>query len=108
MVRGMSSVEVTCTGRFKGEIMTYGKVSVSDGTWLEGTFEDGVLIKGKGKTLDKYGTVYVGDIKNGFPHGQGKCTYTDGTWFKGNFASGNRMDGVHYAADGKVIKVYQK
>lgn len=108
MVRGMSSVEVTCTGRFNGEIMTYGKVSVSDGTWLEGTFEDGVLIKGKGKTLDKYGTVYVGDIKNGFPHGQGKCTYTDGTWFKGNFASGNRMDGVHYAADGKVIKVYQK
>ena len=34
--------------------------------------------------------------------------YKNGTMFKGNFANGNRMDGVHYAADGKVIKVYQK
>lgn len=108
MVRGLSSVEVRCLGFFNGDVMYEGRVWVSDGTWLDGTFEDGVLIKGKGKTLDKYGTVYVGDIKNGFPHGQGKCTYTDGTWFKGNFANGNRMDGVHYAADGKVIKVYQK
>lgn len=108
MIRGLSSVEVQCFGTFDGDILNEGKVWVSDGTWLEGSFEDGVLIKGKAKTIDKYGTVYVGDIKNGFPHGQGKCTYTDGTWFKGNFANGNRMDGVHYAADGKVIKVYQK
>ena len=107
IVRGISSVEVICCGIFKGDIMTEGKVTVSDGTWLEGCFEDGVLIKGKGKTIDKYGTVYTGEIKNGFPHGAGECVYSNGTTFKGNFAKGNRMDGVHYAADGKVIKEYK-
>ena len=106
MVRGQSSVEATCTGRFKDDIMTNGKVTLSDGTWLEGSFEDGVLIRGKGKTIDKYGTVYTGEIKNGFPHGTGECIYTDGTIFKGNFANGNRMAGTHYTSDGKVIKVY--
>lgn len=87
--------------------MTEGKVIVSDGTWLEGIFEDGVLIKGRGKTIDKYATVYEGDIVNGYPHGNGKCTYRDGTTFKGKFANGNRMGGTHYAADGTVIKVYR-
>ena len=106
MVRGQSSVEATCTGRFKDDIMTNGKVTLSDGTWLEGSFEDGVLIKGKGKTIDKYGTIYTGEIKNGFPHGKGECRYNDGTIFKGNFANGNRMDGTHYTSEGQVIKVY--
>lgn len=107
MVRDRSSVEVTCHGKFKDDIMYAGKVTVSDGTWLEGSFEDGILIKGKARTIDKYGTVYTGEIKNGFPHGKGECLYKNGTMFKGNFANGNRMDGVHYASDGKVIKVYE-
>ena len=107
MVRGHSSVEVRCLGSFNGDVMYEGRVWVSDGTWLDGTFEDGVLISGKAKTIDKYGTVYVGDIRNGFPHGRGKCTYNNGTWFEGNFANGNRMDGTHYSADGKIIKVYK-
>ena len=107
MVRGQSSVEVRCLGSFNGDVMYEGRVWVSDGTWLDGTFEDGVLISGKAKTIDKYGTVYVGDIRNGFPHGRGKCTYNNGTWFEGNFANGNRMDGTHYSADGKIIKVYK-
>ena len=107
MVRGLSSVEVSCLGLFNGDAMYDGKVWVSDGTWLEGAFEDGILISGKAKIIDKYGTVYVGDIKNGFPHGKGECLYKNGTMFKGNFANGNRMDGVHYASDGKIIKVYE-
>ena len=107
MVREMASVEVTCYGKFKDDIMTAGKVTVSDGTWLEGFFEDGVLIQGRGKTVDKYGTVYTGEIKNGFPHGKGECQYKDGTVFKGNFVYGNRMDGTHYTSEGEVIKVYQ-
>jgi hypothetical protein len=108
MVREMASVEVTCCGKFKDDNMTNGKVMVSDGTWLEGFFEDGVLIKGRGKTIDKYGTVYTGEIKNGFPHGKGQCLYKDGTVFKGNFVYGNRMDGTHYTSDGDVIKVYNQ
>ena len=107
LVRGVSTLEVTCKGSFDGEVLTNGKVTMSDGNLLEGTFEDGVLIQGKGQTVDKYMTVYVGEIKNGYPHGKGKCTYNNGTWFEGNFANGNRMDGTHYSADGKVIKVYE-
>lgn len=108
MVRSSHSLlKVTCKGRFKGDSLIEGKVTMSDGNWLEGTFEDGVLIRGKGKIVDKYLVVYEGDIKNGYPHGEGKCTYTDKTWFKGKFANGNRMGGTHYDADGKVIKVYE-
>ena len=108
LVRGVSSLDVTCKGKFDGDILSEGKVTMSDGNWMEGTFEDGVLVKGRARTLDKYGTVYVGEIKNGLPHGKGKCTYRNGTWFEGNFANGNRMDGTHYSADGRVIKVYEK
>ena len=107
MVRGHSTVEVTCTGEFNGNVLKRGKVIVSDGNWMEGTFKDGVLIKGRAKTLDKYGTVYIGEIVNGLPHGKGKCTYSNGTWFKGNFKYGNRMNGTHYSKDGKVIKGYK-
>lgn len=107
LVRGVSSVEVVCEGVFDGDILKNGKVTVSDGNWLEGRFEDGVLIEGKGQTVDKYGTVYVGDIRNGFPHGKGKCTYKNGTWFQGNFSGGKRMNGTHYSIDGRVIKVYE-
>lgn len=108
MVRSSHSLlRVTCKGRFRGETMIEGKVTMSDGNWLEGTFEDGILIQGKGKIVDKYLIVYEGDIRNGYPHGEGKCIYTDKTWFKGKFANGNRMGGTHYDADGKVIKVYE-
>ena len=108
MVRtAVTSLTATCKGRFKGETLIEGKVTMSDGTWLEGVFEDGVLIQGKGKTVDKYRVVYEGDIKNGFPHGNGKCFYSNGTWFEGKFAWGNRMGGTHYSATGEVIKVYE-
>lgn len=108
MVRSnVKSLKVVCKGLFLYDTLLEGKVTMSDGCWLEGVFEDGVLMQGKGKTIDKYHTVYEGEIKNGYPHGKGRCYYTDGTWFKGNFAWGNRMDGTHYTADGKVIKVYE-
>ena len=108
MVRSsVKSLKVVCKGLFLYDTLLEGKVTLSDGCWLEGVFEDGVLMQGKGKTIDKYHTVYEGEIKNGYPHGKGRCYYTDGTWFKGNFAWGNRMDGTHYSADGKVIKVYE-
>ena len=107
MVRGVSSVEVTCKGIFDGQTLVEGKVTVSDGNWMEGRFEDGVQISGRARTLDKYGTIYTGDIKNGYPHGNGKCVYKNGTWFEGKFANGNRMGGTHYSADGRVIRVYR-
>lgn len=87
--------------------MIEGMVSMSDGNWLEGVFQDGILIEGKGKIVDKSWVVYEGDIKNGYPHGSGVCFYSDGTWFEGQFAWGNRMGGTHYSATGDVIKVYE-
>lgn len=108
MVRtAVTSLKVVCKGRFKNDTMIEGKVTMSDGNWLEGVFEDGVLMQGRGRTVDKYQVVYEGDIKNGYPHGNGKCHYADGTWFEGKFAWGNRMGGTHYSADGNVIKVYE-
>jgi hypothetical protein len=108
MVRtNVTKLKVVCKGRFKGDNLIEGKVTMSDGNWLEGVFEDGILITGKGKTVDKYRVVYEGEIKNGFPHGNGKCYYNDGTWFEGKFAWGNRMGGTHYSATGEVIKVYK-
>lgn len=85
MVRtNVTSLKVICKGRFKGDQLIDGKVTMSDGNWLQGVFEDGVLMEGKGKTVDKYRVTYEGEIKNGFPHGSGKCYYNDGTWFEGN------------------------
>ena len=108
MVRtDVTRLKVVCKGRFKGDNLIEGKVTMSDGNWLEGVFEDGVLIQGRGKTVDKYRVVYEGDIKNGYPHGSGKCYYSNGTWFEGKFAWGSRMDGTHYSATGEVIKVYK-
>jgi hypothetical protein len=108
MVRtNVTRLKVVCNGRFRGDNLIEGKVTMSDGTWLEGVFEDGILIQGRGKTVDKYRVVYEGDIKNGYPHGNGKCYYNDGTWFEGKFAWGSRMGGTHYSATGEVIKVYK-
>ena len=108
MVRpSVTSLKVTCKGKFRGENLIEGKVTMSDGYWLEGVFEDGILIQGRGKTIDKYRVVYEGEIKNGFPHGKGKCFYNDGTRFEGKFAWGNRMGGTHYSATGEVIRVYE-
>lgn len=108
MVRSSkSSLKVVCKGMFIRDNMYEGKVTMSDGNWLEGVFEDGILIEGRGRTIDKYWVVYEGDITNGYPNGNGKCFYSDGTWFEGKFAWGNRMAGTHYTADGKVIKVYK-
>ncbi len=45
LVRGVSSLDVTCKGKFDGDILSEGKVTMSDGNWMEGTFEDGVLVK---------------------------------------------------------------
>ena len=108
MVRSnVTSLKAVCKGVFRGETLIEGKVTMSDGNWLEGVFENGVLMEGKGKTVDKYRVVYEGEIKNRFPHGTGKCYYNDGTWFEGKFAWGNRMAGTHYSATGEVIKVYE-
>jgi hypothetical protein len=103
-----STVPVTGDYRYWDEmqdhIIRWAKVTVSDGTWREGHFVKGEHISGRARTVDKYGTVYIGDIRDGRYHGKGKCIYADKTWFEGNFEDGVRKDGVYYNADGVKIK----
>lgn len=105
VTRGTRTLTVTCEGEFDGDLLKRGRVDVSDGTWMEGSFADGFQTDGTARAVDKYGTVYEGEVRDGKYHGKGKCTYRDGTWFVGNFSYGNRRGGTHYSSDGKVLKV---
>ena len=104
VTRGVPELVVECRGKFEDGLLVNGKVTVSDGTWREGHFVKGEHISGRARTVDKYGTVYIGDIRDGRYHGKGKCIYADKTWFEGNFEDGVRKDGVYYNADGVKIK----
>lgn len=104
VARNVSELVVECRGEFKDELLVNGKVTVSDGTWKEGVFANGEHVSGRAKTIDKYGTIYIGDIRDGRYHGKGKCIYADKTWFEGNFVEGVRKDGIYYDANGVKIR----
>lgn len=72
---------------------------------MEGEFSGGVQINGTARAVDKYSTIYEGEIMDGKYHGHGKCTYKDGTYFVGRFEKGSRRGGKHYSATGKLLKV---
>lgn len=56
VTRGTSSLTVTCEGVFEGDLLKSGRVDVSDGTWMEGSFADGFQIDG---------TCFVGNFSYG-------------------------------------------
>lgn len=105
VTRGTDSLSVVCEGAFEDNDLKAGRVSVSDGTWMEGEFSGGVQINGTARAVDKYSTIYEGEIMDGKYHGHGKCTYKDGTYFVGRFEKGSRRGGKHYSATGKLLKV---
>lgn len=105
VTRGTDSLSVICEGTFGDDSLLEGRVSVSDGTWMEGEFSGGVQLNGTTRAVDKYSTIYEGEVKDGKYHGQGKCIYKDGTYFVGRFEKGNRRGGKHYSASGKLLKV---
>lgn len=105
VTRGTDSLSVTCEGTFGDDSLLEGRVSVSDGTWMEGEFSGGVQLNGTTRAVDKYSTIYEGEVKDGNYHGQGKCIYKDGTYFVGRFEKGSRRGGKHYSASGKLLKV---
>jgi hypothetical protein len=65
-----------------------GKVVYADGSWKEGYFEFGSLIRGRSKILYEDGGWYEGDIDYGTSHGKGKAVYPDGSWYEGDFVQG--------------------
>ncbi len=88
-----------------------GKVVYADGSWKEGYFEYGNLIRGRCKTIYEDGSYYEGNIaqgscsgqgtmvwadgscytgqwENNQYHGYGKITYADGSCYEGNFDHG--------------------
>ena len=65
-----------------------GKVVYADGSWKEGFFEYGELIRGRCKIFYEDGGWYEGDYDYGTSHGQGKALYADGSYYEGSFVKG--------------------
>ncbi|MCK6691399.1 MAG: caspase family protein [Thermoanaerobaculia bacterium] len=95
--------------------------SVENGEWREGEFVGSSLIEsgkigciqgdctdGKGTYIFKEGSAkYVGDFKNGQPHGFGICTYANGDRYRGEWADGAFMGkGTLYLRDGTEVTGY--
>jgi len=65
------------------------------------TCMDGNCENGWGAFIAKDGGFYIGNFKNGLPHGQGTATYKMGTRYKGGFINGKREGtGTYYQLGG--------
>jgi hypothetical protein len=57
-----------------------------------------------GKHAFADGSVYEGNLKNGFPQGEGKCTFDDGSVYEGNWRDGVvHGEGKCTSADGGTV-----
>jgi len=55
---------------------------------------------------DEHGNKYVGEVKDGEPHGQGKLTFADGFRYEGDFKESEfHGQGILYYEDG--TKTYE-
>ena len=78
------------TGQWIGKNMHgKGKMELTDGSSVEGTWIDGELTTGR-QVLD--GKVYEGQFLRGKRHGHGTCQFEDGRHYIGTWTNG-RMDG---------------
>lgn len=99
----------------------YASGSVESGEWREGEFIGSSLIEsgqigciqgdcadGKGTYIFKEGSAkFVGEFKNGQPHGFGICTYANGDRYRGEWADGAFMGkGILYLHDGTEVSGY--
>ena len=60
---------------------------------------------GETMTFDD-GSKYVGDVSNGFPHGQGTYTWADGSKYVGELKDDGPWNGIQYYADGTVAGTF--
>ena len=54
----------------------------------------------------KKDNVYVGELRNGVPHGEGTLTSPDGEKYVGEFKDGKRWSGTFYEEYGNVEGTY--
>ena len=79
------------------------KIIYEDGSWYEGDFAKGVC-DGQGTMVWADGTNYTGQWKNNQYHGKGKLIYADGSWYEGEFAKGTfNGQGTYVWSDGNSL-----
>lgn len=76
-------------GEFKDGKMVRGRYEYSDGTWLEGIFENN-LLQGTGKVFYHDSSLYEGNLVQGVLHGHGIWKYKDGSIYEGDFTNDYR------------------
>jgi len=64
----------------------------SSGTYYYGYFKNDVFQEGFGKSINKKGSVYIGQFKEGSANGIGKLISFNGNYYKG-FWNNNKLDG---------------
>lgn len=74
----------------KGRIRGQGRLIDSSGVVYQGIFKGKYIVQ-EGTILSKEGDqVYLGELQNNLPHGNGKETWSNGSVFTGNFRKGQR------------------
>ncbi|MBA3722008.1 MAG: hypothetical protein H0W88_06370 [Parachlamydiaceae bacterium] len=83
-----------------------GKIHHLDDIVSDGYFVNGRLNQGFGKLItsdSRFGglreDIYVGDVFDGRPHGQGKKMFANGNFMQGRFAHGVIADGIYKIGD---------
>ena len=76
---------------------------MSNGDYYKGVFKNGVFKEGVTRKTNADGSVYEGEMKNGWYEGQGKLTEANGNSDEGIFNSGSCVDGVRKDKRGKVL-----
>ena len=76
-----------------------------DGRKYLGELKDGYR-HGQGSFTWFNGDKYVGEFKNGLLNGKGTYTNPDGSKYVGEFKDGNPWNGTEYDKDGKITKKY--
>jgi hypothetical protein len=99
-----------------------GTFTFSSGDIYEGEYYKGEFVKeygthkiyphGKGKYTTSgnfdYPVVYVGEFRDGKPHGQGYKTYGNGSRFDGEWKDGFPYEGTDTDKDGNITAKYVK
>ena len=79
------------------------EITLSNGDYYKGLFVDGKFKSGMARKTIGDGSVYEGEMKNGWYEGQGKLTEANGNSDEGTFSSGTCVDGVRKDKRGKVL-----
>lgn len=124
----MEKVKCKMEGLWNGEQLLRGRVTMKDGTVLEGEFKNGKL-HGRGKQsspdgnkkqkknrkklvlrpLLLLGTVYEGEFINGERYGVALIRWKDGSFYKGTVKNGLANGrGIHWLANGSRYEVKKK